>query len=122
MPIDSGNNNEENSFEYRLKEVSDEEIISILSYREHFQQQAVKAAIKEALKRGIITSIDDLNSDKFKPQEVPSSSLFPISISEPQNFAIFRSLCRIFYGIGLIPVIYGIFQITDKNLLFAGCP
>lgn len=107
-------NDNGNSFEYRLREVSDEEIISILSYRDHFQPSAVKAAIKEALKRGIINSVDDLNDPKFQPQELPARSLFPLATSEAQNIGVFKSLCRIFYGFGLLPIIYAILNIS-KN-------
>jgi len=114
MNNDSDDKNNGNSFEYRLREVSDEEIITILRFREHFQKHAVKAAIREALKRGIISSIDDLNSEQFHPQELPPRSLFPIGNIELQNLAIFKSLCRIFYGFGLIPIIYGGLQISKQ--------
>ncbi|MBN1927057.1 MAG: hypothetical protein JW798_14590 [Prolixibacteraceae bacterium] len=119
MGNDIAEHDDRNSFEYRLREVSNEEIISILRYREHFQPHAVKAAIKEALKRGIINSIDDLDKDEFKPQALPPRSLFPISLNDKQNLAIFKSLCRVFYGFGLIPVIMGIFLITEGSYLFA---
>jgi hypothetical protein len=115
MTIDSTDNDEGNSFEYRLKEVSDEEIVSILRYREHYQPQAVKAAIREALRRGIIESLEDLEKEEFTPLEIPRS-LFPVSLVESQNVSIFRSLCRICYGFGLIPVIYGILQIANHRL------
>lgn len=113
-PLD---NNDENAFEYRLKEVSDEEIISILRYREHFKPQAVKDAVKEALKRGIISSVDDLNSKKFQPQPAQPKSIFPLGATRVYTLAIFKSLCRIFYMFGLIPVVYGVFQLFDKNFL-----
>jgi len=115
MTIDSTDNNEGNSFEYRLLEVSDEEIVSILRFREHYQPQAVKAAIREAIKRGIIESIDDLEKDEFKPQSIPKS-LFPVSMVKSQNVAIFKSLCRICYFFGAIPVIFGFFQIASRHL------
>ncbi|HOO84953.1 MAG TPA: hypothetical protein PLS94_10335 [Prolixibacteraceae bacterium] len=110
---DIDNNNE--SFEYRLKEVSDDEIISILRYREHFKQQAVKDAIREAFKRGIISDIEDLNKPEFMPQELQTRSLFPLGATKPYTFAIFKSLCRIFYGFSLIPVLFGILQLTSRN-------
>jgi len=116
MTIESTDNDKGNSFEYRLKEVSDEEIVSILRYRNHFQPQAVKDAIKEALKRGIISSIDDLELDEFKPQSIPAKSLFPISSIEGQNIAIFKSLSRICYGFGIIPFIFGILEIANKRV------
>jgi hypothetical protein len=110
--------NDRKSFEYRLKEVSNEEIISILRYRKHFQPHAVKSAIKEAMKRGIITSVDDLKKDEFKPVELPPRSLFPLSANNQQNLALFKSLCRVFYGFGLLPVILGAFRISEGQILY----
>jgi hypothetical protein len=109
-------NDQDNSFEYRLKEVSDEEIISILRYREHFNPQAVKAAVKEALKRGLIESVDDLNKPDFSPLPIPPRSIFPIGANRTYTFAIFKSLCRIYYGFALIPFIYGIFSIVGGTV------
>jgi len=109
--------NNGNSFEYRLKEVSNEEIISILRFRDHYQKHAVNAAIKEALKRGLISSIEDLEKEEFQPQELSPKSLFPIGNSEMQTVAIFKSLCRILYGFGIIPIIFGILQFTYHKIL-----
>jgi len=119
MIIDSTDNDNGNSFEYRLKEVSDEEIVTILRFREHYQVHAVKAAIKEALKRGIISSIEDLEKDEFKSQPLPSKSLFPVSAVENQNIAIFKSLCRTNYLFGIIPFVFGIFQVVNHNYITA---
>lgn len=113
MTIETDDKNNGNSFEYRLREVSDEEILSILKYREHFQASAFKAAIKEALKRGLIESVDELNTDKFSPMDPPAKSLFPVGTYPQQNLAIFKSLCRIFYGVGLIPVLYGAVKLAS---------
>lgn len=110
-------NDNGNSFEYRLKEVSDQEIISILRFREHFQPQAVKDAVKEALKRGIINSVDDLNKPEFQPQSIQPRSMFPVGINRNYTFAIFKSLCRIFYIFGLIPVLFGVFQFISHNYI-----
>lgn len=115
MSNNSKDKNEGDSFEYRLKEVSDEEIISILRYREHFQLQAVKAAIKEALKRGLIASVDDLNSEEFQPQPLQARSLFPLGATKKLSFAIFKSLCRIFYGFGILPIIFGVVQFSNHK-------
>jgi hypothetical protein len=119
MTIDSTDNDQGNSFEYRLKEVSDEEIINILKFREHFQPHAVKAAIKEAMKRGIISSLDDLDNERFKSQPLPPKSLFPLSSIEAQNNAIFKSLCRISYGFSIIPIVFGAFEIANRHFSLA---
>lgn len=106
-----------NSFEYKLSEVSDEEIISILRYKEHFQKKAVKAAVKEALHRGIINSVDDLEKPKFQPQPLQPKTIFPIGTSDAYTFGIFKSLCRISYGFGLLPIIYAVFQFMSHNFV-----
>jgi hypothetical protein len=119
MTIHSTDNDDGNSFEYRLKEVSNEEIINILRFREHFQPHAVREAIKEAMRRGIISSIEDLDKDEFKSQPLPSRSLFHISATESQNISVFKSLCRIIYIFSCIPIIYGILQITHHYYISA---
>jgi hypothetical protein len=119
MSSELNENYEGNSFEYRLKEVSDDEIISILRYRSQFQAKAVSAAIKEALKRGIISSVEELDDEAFKPQELPPRSLFPLGNNYKQNLAILKSLCRVFYGFGIVPVIYAYFQFSQNHLPLA---
>ncbi|HNW51397.1 MAG TPA: hypothetical protein PKH79_09960 [Prolixibacteraceae bacterium] len=115
MTIDSTDKNEGNSFEYRLKEVSDEEIVNILRFREHYQPQAIKAAIREALHRGIIESVDDLEKEEFKQPSI-RKSFFPVSYNENQNYTLFKSLCRICYLFGIIPSIYGGIQLANKQI------
>jgi putative effector of murein hydrolase LrgA (UPF0299 family) len=117
MTKQSTKNENGNSFEYRLREVSDEEIISILRYKEHFQKKAVKAAVKEALHRGIINSIDDLEKPKFQPQPLQPKTIFPIGTSDAYTFGIFKSLCRISYGFGLLPIIYAVFQFMHHHFI-----
>lgn len=117
MSQESSNDNNNNSFEYRLRKMNNEELISILKFRDQFQKHAVKAAIKEALNRGIINSIDDLNSAAFSPEPIPPKSLFPIGMSFAQNLGIFKSLCRIFYIFGMLPIIFGIFQLRSGATL-----
>jgi hypothetical protein len=117
MTIQSTDNDHGNSFEYRLREVSDEEIINILRFRKHFQPHAVREAIKEAIKRGIISSVEDLEKDNFKPQPLPPKSLFPVSAVQSQNITVLKSLCRIIYGVSIIPIIFGILQIMNHKLI-----
>ncbi|HKK81003.1 MAG TPA: hypothetical protein VJ909_02070 [Prolixibacteraceae bacterium] len=117
MTKQSTKNENGNSFEYRLREVSDEEIISILRYKEHFQKKAVKAAVKEALLRGIINSVDDLEKKEFQPQPLQPKTIFPLGTSDAYTFGIFKSLCRISYGFGLLPIIYAVFQFMGHNFI-----
>lgn len=117
MTKQSTKNENGNSFEYKLSEVSDEEIISILQYKEHFQKKAVKAAVKEALHRGIINSVNDLEKQKFQPPHLQPKTIFPIGTSDVYTFGIFKSLCRISYGFGLLPIVYAVFQFMHHNFI-----
>ncbi len=105
-------NNSENSFEKQYEKISNQEIISIIQQRIHFMPEAVSAAISEAIKRGIINHPDDINKPEFDPRPVEPRSVFPLGTSAKYTFAIFKSLCRIFYAMGLLPFLYGIFQLT----------
>jgi hypothetical protein len=106
---------DENSFEDKYKEISDEEIVSILKYREHFQPKAFQAALKIAIERGLINSTEDLAREEFAPHKLPPRSIFPLGTSKAYTFAIFKSLCRIFYGIGLLPLVFGVFKIVGRD-------
>jgi hypothetical protein len=119
MSFESNDNSDVNSYEYKLTKVSNDEIISILRYREHFQPNAVKAAIKEALNRGIIQSVDELDNDEFKPQQMPPRSMFPLANTLNHNTLLLRSLCRIFYGFGLIPIVYGLIRYSVLGLIIS---
>lgn len=119
MTINSTDNDEGNSFEYRLREVSDEEIINILRYREHYQPHAVREAIREAMNRGIISSPEDLNKEEFSAQPLPVKSIFPVGISEKQNVTIFKSLCRIVYIFCAIPIIFSVVKFSQHSYLAA---
>jgi hypothetical protein len=112
--------NNGNSYEYHLRSLSNEEIISILRFREHYQKHTVNAVIKEALKRGIINSINDLELDEFQAQPLPPKRLFPIGYTAMQNIAIFKSLCRLFYGFGILPIVYGISLLLGQFFFWGG--
>jgi hypothetical protein len=115
MNWEPNDNLDTNSFEYKLKQMSDDELVSILRYREEFQPHAVNKAIKEAISRGIISSVEELESDEFKPQQIPPRSLFPLANTFAQNMMILKSLCRIFFGYGIIPILYGVFRFRESN-------
>ncbi|MDA3880750.1 MAG: hypothetical protein PF436_10210 [Prolixibacteraceae bacterium] len=108
---------QDEAFEYHLKEISDDKIISILQHREHFQKHAVQAAIKEALHRGIITSHNDLIKPEFQPKPQGEKTLFPVAATDALTFGIFKSLCRISYLYGLIPIIFAVFQYIKNEYL-----
>lgn len=114
-----GTNRKGISFEEQFLDISDQEIVNILKMRKHYQPEAAQAAINEALKRGIIHSEDDLLGEEFRPQGLGRSSVFPIGNTEAQNRAILNSLCRIMYGIALIPLIMTYYQFDNGKMVGA---
>lgn len=114
-----GTNREGISFEEQFLDISDQEIVNILKMRKHYQPEAAQAAINEAQKRGIIHSEDDLLGEEFRPQGLGRPSFFPIGNTEAQNQAILNSLCRIMYGISLIPLIMTYYQFNNGKIISA---
>lgn len=108
-------NNNEVDLKERFSDISNEEIISILIHREHFNTEAAELAIEEALKRNIINSLEELESEKFAPKPIPPRSIFPVAHTKQQNETILKSMCRIFYGFGLVPLIYA-FMYFQSNI------
>jgi cation transport ATPase len=118
MKTDTTNEQVED-FKTRIKNISDAEIVSILQYREQFQQFAVEIAINEALHRNIITSKNDLDKPEFQHKPSNKKTLFPMASNDAYTFGIFKSLCRIAYFYGIIPVAYAVFQLIKGEYLYA---
>lgn len=118
MKTDTTNEQVEN-FKVRIKNISDAEIVSMLQYREQFQPFAVEIAVTEALTRNIITSENDLNKPEFQPKSSNKKTLFPMASSDAYTFGIFKSLCRIAYFYGIIPIAYAVFQLIKGEYLYA---
>ncbi len=106
---------QENSIKEKFRNISDEEIISILRMRVHYRPEAIEAVVEEAIERGIINNTEDLLSNKFSVQPLPPRSLFPLGTDKKSTFAIFKSLCRVFYGLGLLPFIHSVFSFVAGN-------
>ncbi len=101
-------------FRTLIPEQSDEEIKEILKKRNLYQPEAADLAVKEAVKRGIIHSEQDLFSEEFRVNPF-KSSLFPVIEKEVQRKKISKSICRGLIISGAIPLIYGIVLILDHN-------
>ncbi len=102
-------------FRSSIPNYSDEEILTILKKRKQYQHEAATLAIREAIKRGLINSEQDLFSENF--QEQPSKSfLFPIIIDNKHKDKIRKSISRILLITGSIPMVWGILEITKSKL------
>jgi len=98
----------------KIRALSRDELITVLKKRKHYQPEAVEEAVKEALRRGIIKTEEEVESPEF--DEPPGKfSLFPSPGSAEGRMRLFRSLLRGLMIPGLIPVINGVikFQIPE---------
>lgn len=104
------------NFKEKYSGYSDQEIKSILKNRDHYQPAAARAAVEEAIKRGIIFSEQDLFAEEYKSQPL-RFSLFPVPEKDHSRHKLRNSLLRIVLFVGLIPMIHGmiIFRSIDAN-------
>lgn len=110
-----GNSNK-SDFRTLMLGYSNEEILNVLKKRSLYQPEAARFAIKEAIKRGLIYSEQDLFSDEFK--EMPSKfTIFPKVEDDSAQNRIRVSIARILLIIGVVPIIWGGLKINESNLI-----
>jgi hypothetical protein len=100
--------------ERRIREMSDAGVTEILKKRDQFQPPAVDFAVREALRRGLIRSEEELDEPGFR-QESVRFTLFPFPDKTETRTKLFRSLCRSLMIAGAIPVFYGMLKLTHHN-------
>lgn len=91
---------------------TDEELINVLKKRKLYQKEAADFAIREAVRRGIIYSEQDLFSKEFK-DEPQKFSLFPTIESENTSKKFKKSLSRSLLILGALPVVWGIIKVFE---------
>lgn len=91
---------------------TDEELINVLKKRKLYQKEAADFAIREAVRRGIIYSEQDLFSKEFK-DEPQKFSLFPTIESETTSKKFKKSLSRSLLILGALPVVWGIIKVFE---------
>lgn len=96
-------------FRNDIPEYSDEQIIEILKQRDHYQAEAAKLAIEEAIKRKIIYSEQDLFAEEYIVEEL-RFSLFPKIKKTENRFKIRKSIARSLVICGVMPVVYGLLK------------
>ena len=82
--------------------------------RDHYQPEAAKLAIQEALKRGIINSEQDLFSEKYRCEEI-QFSLFPKIKRDRNRIKIRKSIARSMVISSALPVVYGLVEMRTGN-------
>lgn len=121
--------NQDNNFDLsdrfgdKFTRYSDADIISILKKRNHYQPDAAKTAINEAIKRGIIHSEQDLVGEEYRPP-VHRFTFFPVPENEYGKQKLGNSILRILVIVGIIPLIHGFirlrkFETTEDILMIA---
>lgn len=91
----------------KIRSLSRDELVTVLKKRKHYQKEAADEAVREALRRGIIRSEEELESPEFEDPE-SRFTLFPCPENSDGRNRLFRSLLRGLMLAGLIPVIYGV--------------
>ncbi len=97
-------------------EYSDAEVLNVLKKRSHYQEEAAKLAVSEALKRGLILSENDLPADEFKVEPL-QVRLFPPIHNNQNRMRIVKGLSRSMLLVGAVPFIHGIVNVFDHNLI-----
>lgn len=102
--------------EEKVAVLDDAEILDALKIRDRYEPEAVKIYVNEAVKRRLIHSEQDLFSSEFacKPRR---SSPFPIPENSNIQRRIIRSFSRTLIIVGLIPILMGIRQISEHQLI-----
>lgn len=98
-----------------IPESSDNEILSILKKRKHYEKEAAQLAIEEAIKRGLIHSEQDLFSDSFKDEPL-KSSIFPTINRERNKKKIRKSIARGLILLGSVPTVWGLLNISEGTI------
>lgn len=117
-----GNSNIENQpedFRKVMQQHSDEELIKVLKQRKHYQQEAARQAVIEAIRRGLISAEADLQDNRFT-EEAARFTLFPKIESLTVRNKLWRSISRSLIIVGLIPLLWAIvnrYNISDTGLV-----
>ncbi len=106
-------------FTEQIPEYSDQEIMAILKRRDHYQPEAARLAIVEALNRGLINSEDDLLAIEYRVKPL-KKYLFPKIENESHRKKISRSISRGLLIAGIIPIIFGILKINEGRQIEGG--
>lgn len=101
----------EGNFEAIIQELEDEQLIDILRKRKLYQDEAASAAIREAIKRDIISSEEDLFAPEFRHESL-MPRLFPLIESPKNRNRIRRSISRGLLLTGLLPTIWGMVRLN----------
>ena len=107
---------ENTDFRKDIPEYSDEQIIEVLKLRDHYQPEAAKLAIDEALRRRIIHSEQDLFAEEYRCDPI-KFSLFPNIKREHNQVKIRKSIARSLVVCSVFPIIFGLIELNRNNFI-----
>lgn len=107
-------------FAEKMAQLSDHDLIIALRKRNDYHPRAAKEAIKEAMRRQIITSEADLEDKEFSPIPFKRFGLFARAENREQAKGILNSLVLILYVFAVIPILYSALDIVLGNYQMAG--
>ncbi|WP_340112774.1 hypothetical protein [Maribellus mangrovi] len=108
------NSEDRKDFRDQILECNDEALIKILTQRTYYIPEAAQLAIDEAIRRGIISSEQDLLQDKYRVQEL-NFTWFPQPINNSNRTRIRKSVGRSLVICGIFPVVYGFIKLNAGN-------
>jgi hypothetical protein len=122
MPEKSKKMRTENNFEKTFVEMEDQQLKVVLKKRNLYQKEAAQVAIREALRRNLIESEEDLYAPEFRHEPL-RPRLFPKIEKQVNRNKIRKSVARGLFLAGLLPAIWGMVRINagfsgEGSLLF----
>jgi len=111
MPEKSTITEQNNGFEQLMGNMEDEQLETVLQKRSHYQERAVEAAVREAIRRGLIHSEEDLLAPEFRPKPL-KTKLFPDIENEKVRNKIRKSIARGLLIAGILPLIWGVVKLN----------
>ena len=111
MPEKSKANGINSDFENTMGSLNDEQLKEVLKKRNLYQPEAAQAAIKEAIKRGLIYSEEDLVNTEYRAKPM-KKKLFPEIENIKIRVKIRKSLARGLLLSGILPLIYGVVRMN----------
>lgn len=98
-----------------IPEYDDNQILEILKKRNYYQPEAADLAVKEAKKRGLIHSEQDLFAEEYRFQPL-RFHLFPTIEKTHQMEKIRKSIARALIITGIFPVVWGVVRIYEGKI------
>lgn len=102
----------------RISSLSNDELLKLLKRRTQYESEAVDIAVREAKKRELIQSDDDLNTPDFQLEQTGVRSIFPYMENNQQFRKIFSSLIRLLYLFAILPLLFGVLKLIESQLVF----